>query len=189
MLTDAEIVTFWQACDRLGEPYDALFKLLLLTGCRLREASGMTRAELVDGVWTIAGARTKNHRPLTLPLPTMVADMIADVPVIDGEAGFVFTTDGVRPVSGFSQMKAALDAGMADIAGQSVPEFRLHDLRRTFVSRSGRARRAVAGDRTLHQPHLRQLRRHRRRLSEARIHRRKDRGAEALGEAYRGPGR
>ena len=135
VLTAAEIVTFWQACDRLGPPYDALLKLLLLTGARLREAANMTRGELApDGVWTIPGARTKNHRPLSLPLPALTRQIIASVPVVESKAGFVFTADGKRPVSGFSQMKQALDANMAEIAGQLVPEFRLHDLRRTFVT-------------------------------------------------------
>jgi integrase len=134
LLTDAEIVTFWQACDRLGPPYDALFKLLLLTGCRLREAARMTRGELAGGVWTISGGRTKNHRALSLTLPPMALDIIAGVPVIESEAGFVFTTNGQTPVSDFSRAKKLLDTTMAKLAGQPVPGFRLHDLRRTFVS-------------------------------------------------------
>jgi integrase len=133
VLTDAEIVTFWRACDRLGPPYNALFKLLLLTGCRLREVAKMTRGELVDGVWTIPGQRTKNHRTLSLPLPPLALEIIAGVPVIAGEVGFVFTSNGLRPIGNFARAKALLDAAMAEIAGQPVP-FRLHDLRRTFVS-------------------------------------------------------
>ena len=132
-LTDVEIVTFWQACERLGPPYDALFKLLLLTGCRLREASQMTRGEVVDGVWTIPGARTKNHRALTLPLPSLTLELIAGVSVIGG-SDFVFTSNGKKPVNGFSVAKRQLDASMAEIAGHAIPEWRLHDLRRTFVT-------------------------------------------------------
>ena len=123
VLTDAEIVTFWKACDQLGPRYDALFKLPLLTGCRLREAARMTRGELVNGVWTVPAGRTKNHRSLSLPLPPLALQIIARVPVIESAAGFVFTADGKRPVSGFSQMKQTLDAAMAEIAGHPVPEF------------------------------------------------------------------
>lgn len=133
VLTDAEIVAFWQACDRFGPPYGALFKLLLLTGCRLREAAHMTRGEIVGSVWTIPGGRTKNHRALTLPLPPMALELIGSVPAI-GKGDYVFSYDGVRPLNDFSYTKKALDAAMAEIAGRALPEFRLHDLRRTFAS-------------------------------------------------------
>jgi integrase len=46
----------------------------------------------------------------------------------------VFTTNGHTPVSGFSVAKRQLDAAIAKIAGHAIPEFRLHDLRRTFAS-------------------------------------------------------
>jgi integrase len=135
VLNEAEIVTFWRACDQLGPPFGPLFKVLLLTGARLREAANMTRGELaVDGVWTIPAARTKNHRPLSLPLPPSTQQIIAEAPAIESEAGFVFTTTGRTPVSGFSRAKQQLAAAMAESAGQAVPEFRLHDLRRTAAS-------------------------------------------------------
>ena len=95
----------------------------------------MTRGELAaDGVWTIPGARTKNHRPLSLPLPPPTQQIIADaVPATESAVGFVFTTTGRTPVSGFSRAKRQLDAAMKD-AGHVAPEFRLHDLRRTAAS-------------------------------------------------------
>ena len=135
VLNDVEIVAFWRACDLLGPPFGPLFRVLLLTGCRLREAANMTRVELAaEGVWTIPGARTKNHRPLSLPLPTLTLQIIASVKSIEGSAGYVFTTTGRSPVSGFSRAKRQLDASMAKDTGNSVPEFRLHDLRRTAAT-------------------------------------------------------
>jgi integrase len=135
VLSDNEIAVFWRGCDAIGTPYGALFKLLLLTGCRLREASDMTRGELSeDGIWTIAAARTKNHRSHALALPPLALKTINSVPVIAGAAGFVFTVDGKRGVTTFSQAKRELDQAMAKIAGQPVVPWRLHDLRRTFVS-------------------------------------------------------
>ena len=55
------------------------------------------------------------------------------MPVIESKVGYVFTTAGRTPVSGFSRAKRQLDAAMKD-AGHVVPEFRLHDLRRTAAS-------------------------------------------------------
>jgi integrase len=122
-----EIVSFWRACDQIGAPYGALFRLLLLTGCRLREVGGMRRSELADGVWTIPGNRTKNGRGLTLTLPALALEIIGAVQSASGE--FVFSTTGVRPVNGFGEAKRQLDAAM-----KPGEPWRLHDLRRTCAS-------------------------------------------------------
>jgi integrase len=135
VLDNAEIAAFWRGCDAIGAPFGPLFRLLLLTGCRLREAAGMVRSELkANGDWVVPGDRTKNHRELTLALPPLAREIIASVSVIAGEAGYIFTTTGKTPVSGFSIAKKALDAAIAKSAGHAVPEFRLHDLRRTCVT-------------------------------------------------------
>jgi integrase len=131
-LSDAEIVVFWKACDRIG-PFGQIAKLLLLTGCRLREVSNMERAELEDsGTWTIPGARTKNHKALMMPLPPLALDIIAGMPPI--ESKYVFTISGDKPLTGFTKAKARLDREMAKIAGKPVEPWRLHDTRRTFAS-------------------------------------------------------
>ena len=133
VLDDDEIRAFWLATDRMGGASGALFKILLLTGCRLREASGMTRAELADdGKWTIPGNRTKNHQPHTLPLPQLALDVIDTAPRV-GDS-HVFTVNGRKPLSNFSGLKRQLDAEMAKIAGKPVEAWRLHDLRRTCAS-------------------------------------------------------
>jgi integrase len=130
VLTDAEIVKFWAACDTVGEPFSQLFKLLLLTGCRLNEVAGMRRAELsADGeTWTIPGVRTKNHRVHVVPLPEMARGVLKRVKPIEGEAGLVFTTNGKTCVSGWSKTKRRLDEAM------KIPPWRLHDLRRTAAT-------------------------------------------------------
>ena len=129
----AEIVSFWSACDKLGGPFGPLYKILLLTGCRLREVSDMRRTELSADYCTIPGSRTKNHRPHALPVPTMARQIINSVPVIEGE-GYVFTTTGKTPVSGFSKSKQLLDEVMVEYAGGPVEPWRTHDLRRTAAS-------------------------------------------------------
>ena len=90
VLTDAEIVAFWHACDKaVGDPFGQLLKLLLLTGSRLNEVAGMTRAELSeDGTtWSIPGKRTKNGRPHVVPLPPLARAVLATVKPIAGKAG------------------------------------------------------------------------------------------------------
>jgi integrase len=130
VLSEAEIVTFWNACDALGEPTAQALRLLLLTGCRLREVSEMQRSELsADGAsWTIPSSRTKNRLKHIVPLPPLARDIIASVKPIAGKAGFVFTISGKKPISIGSKVKHNLDAAM------NIPAWRLHDLRRTAAS-------------------------------------------------------
>jgi integrase len=128
VLTRDEIAKFWAATDRVGEPFGAALKLLLITGARLNEVSRMTRAELNDeGIWSIPGARTKNRKPHIVPLPPLACDILASLPRIEG--GLVFTTTGNTPISGWSKIKVRLDELMGD-----VPAWRLHDLRRTCAT-------------------------------------------------------
>jgi integrase len=130
VLSNNEIRAFWKACDTVAPAYSAALKLLLLTGCRLREISNMRHDEISgDDVWTIPGSRTKNGRVHSVPLPPLARKIIASVPKIDGSS-FVFTvTAGATGVDGWSIVKAKLDTAMGD-----VPQWRLHDLRRSCAT-------------------------------------------------------
>jgi integrase len=64
-----------------------------------------------------------------VPLSSVVNGVLAQVHHIDGALGYIFTTNGRTPVSGFSKMKSRLDAALGD-----VPPFVLHDLRRTCAT-------------------------------------------------------
>jgi integrase len=142
-LDNSEIILFWKGCDAIDEPeegstkrgiFGALYKTLLLTGCRLREPAGMDRTELGDNnVWEVPGGRTKNHLPFLVPLPAAAVEIINSVPTVGGSnSGLVFTTNGKTPVSGFSKAKKALDTAMARIAEKPIEPWKIHDLRRTF---------------------------------------------------------
>ena len=128
VLTDAELVKFWRGAEGEREEFAAVLKLLLLTGQRLGEVRGMRRSELSDDLanWTIPGARTKNKRTHVVPLPPLAVDEIKKA---GGAGEFVFTTDGAHPVGIGSKVKGRLDARMKTAA------WRLHDLRRTCVTR------------------------------------------------------
>jgi integrase len=133
VLDDSEIVALWRAADEASKPFDAVLKLMLLTGARLNEAAQMEASELSEdlSVWTIPGARTKNHRVHQVPLSPLARDVIAKVERLDG-CRFVFSTTGRTPVSGFSKTKTRLDAKM-----EGVAPWRLHDLRRTAATGMG----------------------------------------------------
>lgn len=146
ILADEELRLLWRACDAIGEPFGPLVKLLVLTGARRGEVAGMTAAELHleddHPHWIIPAARAKNNREHVLPLPAAAVEIIAGVRRIAGAAGYVFSTSGVSPVSGFTRAHERLHREMCKIGERDIPAWTFHDLRRTAAS--GMARLGIA---------------------------------------------
>lgn len=139
VLTNTEIFWFWRATDKINPLFGAMLKLLLLTGARLREVAGMRRAELnEDGaIWLVPGTRTKNKRDHSVPLSSLTREILDGVRTVSGGPGYVFSTTGLTPISGFSKAKRRLDELMtssAKVNGVEIPPWRLHDLRRTCAT-------------------------------------------------------
>jgi integrase len=122
-----------------------MLQIILLTATRLREASNMNRAEInTDRTeWTIPAARHKSKRDFLCPLSQAARDVLTDLPV-KGRKGWVFTTDGDTPISGFSKSKRAFDkAVLAELHKvdnkAKLERWTTHDLRRTARSLMSRA--------------------------------------------------
>jgi integrase len=132
VLTNVEVAKFWKATDAVNGAFGAALKLLVLTGQRLNEVACLRWDELSEDGSEIRlpSGRVKNHRPHTIPLSPMAREIIANQPHIDG-CSFVFTTNGRTPISGWSKMKTKLDDEMG------VAPWRIHDIRRTFVTGLG----------------------------------------------------
>jgi integrase len=142
ILTDREIRIFWKATEQFEYPFGPMWRLLLLTGQRRQEISGMTRKELSlqsdKPVWTIPASRTKNGETHVVPLSALAMDINQSLPRIAGSQ-FCFTTTGETHVTGYSRSKRRLDAAMLGImreeaTGAELPSWTLHDLRRTMAS-------------------------------------------------------
>ncbi len=68
----------------------------------------MRRCVVVGKEWIIPQERYKTGLELVIPLSPAAQGLLAAVPKI-GKSGFVFTTDGKRPLGGFSKFKRAFD--------------------------------------------------------------------------------
>lgn len=140
VLSDNEIRWFWKACDRIGQPWGPMAKLLLLTGQRLNEVAQTTDAEITGDLWHLSNDRTKNGRAHDVPLSDAARAVLSEVERIKGRAGYVFTTTGESAVQGFHKGKAHIAGAMEAIAkedtGQAVdiPHWGFHDLRRTAAT-------------------------------------------------------
>ncbi len=135
VLSEAELVEVWQASGE-GD-YGRIVRLLMLTGQR--------RLEIGDLIWPeidaekcqveLPAERTKNHRPHIVPLSDQALTLLPkrrqgrDLVFGRADGGF----------SGWSKAKGELDARIAAArraAGieKPMPAWRLHDLRRSFVT-------------------------------------------------------
>lgn len=140
VLSDDEIRWFWRACDDLGFPWGPLGQTLLLTGQRLGEVAGMTDAEIRGDTWSMAPERTKNGRAHAVPLSEAMRAVLGDVERVKGKPGYVFTTTGQSPVSGYHKGRNHIAERMAEIAAEEageaveIPHWTFHDLRRTAAT-------------------------------------------------------
>jgi integrase len=125
VLDDGELAAVWRACG--DDNFGRVVKLLMLTGQRRTEVGGMTWTELSDGVWTIPGDRTKNHRTHVLPLSGLAQSIIEATPRIVG-CDHLF---GEKGFTSWGGSKAALDKRL----GAKVKPWTIHDLRRTAATR------------------------------------------------------
>jgi len=142
-LSDDEIRALWACAEASGSAYAHMLQFILLTATRIKEASCATRAEFKERDWTIPAARHKSKLDFLCPLSSAASDMLHRVPRV-GRKGWVFTTDGETPISGFSKWKRAFDAAMLVELRKSnikaeLERWTVHDLRRTARSLMSRA--------------------------------------------------
>ncbi|WP_230629304.1 tyrosine-type recombinase/integrase [Sphingomonas sp. Leaf37] len=150
-LSDAELRLAWMAAGGLGWPFGPIVRLLILTGQRRDEVAGLAWQEIDKAAnhWLLPGERSKNGLPNLVPLSPSARAIVDDLPVIKSDAGLLFTTTGDTAVSGFSKVKARLDASMLDLMRKEAAEagmadaalkrlkvepWTLHDLRRTLAT-------------------------------------------------------
>jgi integrase len=136
ILTDDELRAVWRTAETYPGPWGQLIRFLLLTATRRTEASSMTWSELAGTEWTIPAQRYKTGTAVTLPLSSAARKVLDEILQIQG-CDFVFSTDGRRPVSGFSTFKLKFDIACG---ATDWPRWTLHDLRRTARSLMSRAR-------------------------------------------------
>jgi integrase len=145
-LTDSELAEVWTSLG--NDDYGRIVKLLILTGQRRDEVGGMRWSELDSSnkVWTLPGARTKNHREHAIPMADLA---MSELPLRDDSREYLFgggprrKDEENRGFSGWSKSKAKLDARMlarrqlmagADVTIAPLPDWWLHDLRRTAAT-------------------------------------------------------
>jgi integrase len=151
-LTDDEIRFVWDNCTKppVSREVGLALQLVLVTGCRRSEVSGMTSDELTDDGWLIPETRTKNGRAHYVPLSALAKDIIHQAMTLatadeqrrakrDGHA--VRNVVAVFPGRGGvgSVAGSALMLGMRRIVMKWRERATPHDCRRTVATRMAKA--------------------------------------------------
>jgi integrase len=137
VLSDDEIQTLWNGLpEALARSLDCqrIIKLCLVTGQRVGEVAGMTKAELdlKRALWNIPGARTKNGHPQIVPLSPLAVELIGKV-----EGEWVFpNASGSLPGAAVAR---TISRGQERFG---IAQWSAHDLRRTALT--GMAKLGVA---------------------------------------------
>jgi len=143
-LTDDELRWLWIACGKELFPFGYIVRLLILTLARRNEVAGMRDREIHLGnrrTWILPAPRTKVHHEHAIFLTDAMIEIIEAVPRVKNKEGYLFSTNGHTPFSGFSKAKKRLDTLMLEVAREEdatvneIQPWRLHDLRRTGSSR------------------------------------------------------
>jgi len=128
VLVDDELRSIWNALG--DDDYGNIVRLLALTGQRRDEIGSLrwSEVDLDKGLISLTAERTKNSRPHDIPLSDAALGILKRLHATAGYRDFVF---GIRAngFQGWSKSKETLDASIA------LPDWRLHDLRRTVSTR------------------------------------------------------
>ena len=147
-LSDAEIAAVWSALEGMGAAGDA-YRLLILTGQRLNEVTGM-RWEEIDRAgcsWTIPADRAKNGVSHVVPLAPdalAIVEGIADYKEFPGKGCVFPAVKGDGPMWIGAKIKKRLDDQIGKARAEqradendefdAMPSWRNHDLRRTVAT-------------------------------------------------------
>jgi integrase len=132
VLTDPELCGLWTATQKLDYPVGAMTRMLLLTGCRLREVSDASWSEFKDDcVWIIPPERFKSETKHRVAITEDLRALLDRLPQFKS-GDFLFSCKfGRTPLRGFSDAKQQIDKLMP----ADTEPWSFHDIRRSVRTR------------------------------------------------------
>jgi integrase len=132
VLSDEELAAIWKAADTLPSPLKQYVHLLMLTGQRSGEIKALEWSEInkQDGLIEFSGAKYKNGESHTIPMTSMVAEIVETLPKFD-KCSYAVTTNGKDAINCDSHLKGKLDEAIRAAGHKAIKGWRPHDIRRT----------------------------------------------------------
>lgn len=142
ILSDDELRLIWNRSDKAGT-FGAIVRIALLTAQRREKIATMRWADITGDVWTVPGTAREKGVGGVLKLPPAAMAAISARPRMASNP-HVFAGRGNSAFNSFSKTKAAFDAALPrvkvpDGTEVPIPNWTLHDLRRTARSLMSRA--------------------------------------------------
>jgi integrase len=135
LLDDDELRRVWDVASQNGT-FGALIRMLLVTSQRFDKVITMKWEDVdADDVWTIPTEAREKGNIGKVRLPPLARDILDALPRFDRNP-YVFAGNGGRHMSASGLYKAKFDAKLPP----DMPNWRLHDLRRTARSLMSRAK-------------------------------------------------
>lgn len=137
VLSERELVGVWRIAENQSWPWNIGVKLLILTGQRRAEVFEADCAEfnLDAAMWTIPAERAKNGVEHLVPLTTRaIAELRTAFAASDGGKLFPARGNLDRGPGGLSKAVTRIRALLQKELGTDVPNWTLHDLRRTMAT-------------------------------------------------------
>jgi len=132
VLSIEEVRAIWRATMVLNQPFQAAYRMLILSGLRVSDVAGARWSEFnfETRKWLIPGNRMKMGRPFAVPITNHMLDVINSLPPLSRGLGcFLFTVNNRNSIHlGSTRVKRRLDAEL------SIPEWVNHDLRTAAVT-------------------------------------------------------
>ncbi|WP_448577844.1 integrase arm-type DNA-binding domain-containing protein [Thermaurantiacus sp.] len=134
VLDDAEIRLVWKVASETPV-FGAFLQLALLTGQRRTKISAMRWDQITrSGEWTIPAAPREKGTGRKLQLTPRAMEILRSQPRENGNP-FVFPGRGKNgeptSIAGYSDLKERFDRSVTARAGYALPNWTIHDLRRT----------------------------------------------------------
>lgn len=126
VLSESEIISFWNVTQEENPVIRDLFRVLLLLGQRSGETKQMQWSQIKDDVWIIPATVTKNKQEHFVPLPKKVLEILE---AHRHNSQFVFTSKYGGCLKWLHKATARILKGMKSSSPWSV-----HDLRRTCAT-------------------------------------------------------
>jgi len=137
-LTFEELARVWRASSAVSGSFGPIVRLLIATGQRREEVSGLDWSEVdqKDRLWTLPKERAKNGVSHKVPLNEMACEILTaqSSGVNWPSGGLVFSTSGGKRFNAHSKGKAKIDAVLAQDSSNPLATWRLHDLRRSLAT-------------------------------------------------------
>jgi integrase len=137
VLNEIELTALWRVADAQAEPWRSAVQLIILTGQRRSEVFEAKRHEfdLKADLWTIPAERAKNGATHLVPLSKPAKAIIEGIEAVEGSA-LLFPAEGApdNPASGVSKAVERMRAAVKAELGDDVPQWSLHDIRRTVAT-------------------------------------------------------